>query len=240
MSAKNKSISEHDRLVHENVRLRGDLLTIGSRISHDLRTPLGGILSTGELLREILLEKEPLLAAQIESLFSSVDEMMRLIKCVSLVAKASANPVPHERVKMEEVVSGILERLESRILKKGATVDSPDSWPEVKGVPGWLEFIWWNFLANALQHGGPKIQLGWLQEKGEYRFWIGDNGKGVPVRLRTKLFQTFDSLHELDSTHGVGLSSVQRVVELQGGHCGHEMNPEGGPCFYFTLPVSET
>jgi K+-sensing histidine kinase KdpD len=239
MSATNKSISEQDRLVHENVRLRGDLLTIGSRVSHDLRTPLGSILSTGELLRETLLEKEPLIAAQMDPLFSSVDEMMRLIKCVGLVAKASANPVPDERVKMGEIVSGILQRLESRILKNGATVDSPDTWPEVKGVPGWLEFIWWNFLANALQHGGPKIQLGWLREKDEYRFWISDNGKGVPVQLQPKLFQTFDSLHKPNSTRGLGLSIVHRLVELQSGRCGHERNAESGPVFYFLLPILE-
>jgi K+-sensing histidine kinase KdpD len=239
MSAKNKSISEQDRLVHENARLRGDLLTLGSRISHDLRTPLGSILSTGELLREILSENEPSSVMQMDSLFKSVDEMMRLIKCISLVTKASVNPISKEPVNMGEVVSGTLQRLENRILKKGVMVNSSDSWPEVEGVASWLEFIWWNFLANALQHGGAKIQLGWLREKGGHRFWISDNGKGVPVQLQPKLFQTFDSLHEPASTRGLGLSIVQRLVELQGGRCGYEMNTESGPGFYFTLPVSE-
>lgn len=239
MSAKNKTVPEPDRLARENARLRGDLLTISSRISHDLRTPLGSILNTGELLREILPEKDPAAAAMTESIFNSVDEMMRLIKRVSLITKASAHPVRKERVKMEEIVTGILQRLESRILKKGVVVNSPDSWPEIAGVASWLESIWLNFLTNALQHGGQKIQLGWVQEKNGYRFWISDSGSGVPAGARAKLFQPFDSLHESDSTRGMGLSMVQRLVELQGGACGHEINAEGKSCFYFTLPLSE-
>ncbi|MEI9866472.1 MAG: hypothetical protein WDN00_18335 [Limisphaerales bacterium] len=53
-----RSITQ-DQLLRENARLRGDLLTIAVRVSHDLRTPLGGIVNTGELLKEILVEKEP-------------------------------------------------------------------------------------------------------------------------------------------------------------------------------------
>jgi K+-sensing histidine kinase KdpD len=240
MSAKNKNPPETERLERENARLRGDLLTIGTRISHDLRTPLGSILSTGELLREIFHEKDPSAAALTDSIFSSVDELIRLIKCVSLVAKASAGSIPKERVPMGEIVTGMLQRLESRTLKKGAKVTAPDSWPEVEGVPAWLEFVWWNFLANALQHGGLKIQLGRIQEKGEHRFWVSDNGAGVPASTQTRLFQTFDSLHEPGSTRGLGLSLVQRLMELQGGSCGYKANPEGGAFFYFTLPVLET
>jgi len=234
---KNESVSAQDRLVRENARLRGDLLTIGSRVSHDLRTPLGGIVSTGELLKEMLAEKEPAAKAPVNSLFTSVDEIIRSIKCVSLVTKASANPSPKKPVVMAEIVSGVLQRLESRILKKDAAVTAPDSWPEVEGVADWLEFIWWNFLANALQHGGGRIQLGWERNKNEIKFWIGDNGGGVPAEWRAKLFQTFDSLHQPDSARGLSLSVVQRLVELQGGDCGYEPNPKNGARFFFTLPM---
>src|ERR1700722_11966956 len=145
-----------DQLLLENARLRGDLLTVAIRVSHDLRTPLGGIVNTGELLQEILSEKEPAAAALADSLFISVDEMSKLISQIRIVTKASADPKPKERVNMAEIVSGVLQRLESRILKKSATIAEPGSWPEVNGVVDWLEFIWWNFLANALQHAGEK------------------------------------------------------------------------------------
>jgi signal transduction histidine kinase len=237
---KNESASEQDRLIRENARLRGDLLTIATRISHDLRAPLGGILSTGEMLREILAEKEPSSAALTNPLFSSVDDLTRLVKSVSIVTKASALPRAKEKVQMGEIVSGVLQQLESRTLKRQANIVEPGSWPEVEGVDSWLEVIWWNFLANALQHAGesPQIEFGWREETGKIRFWISDSGPGVLADRRDKLFQPFDSLHEPGSLHGLGLSVVQRLVELQGGECGHEETPKDGARFFFTLPKS--
>src|SRR5471030_263552 len=166
-----------DQLLRENARLRGDLLTIAVRVSHDLRTPLGGIVNTGELLQEILVEKEPAAAAMAESLFTSVDEMSKLIGQIRIITRATAEPKPKERLNTAEIVSGVLQRLESRILKTQATVAEPPSWPEVNSVADWLEIIWWNFLANAIQHAGPKprIELNWHQEKEGFRFQVCDS-----------------------------------------------------------------
>ncbi|HTB86171.1 MAG TPA: HAMP domain-containing sensor histidine kinase [Candidatus Sulfotelmatobacter sp.] len=231
-----KTTSEHDRLLRENARLRGDLLTIASRISHDLRTPLGSILNSGELLREVLHEKEPSSVALTDPLFNSVEELQRLIKNISFVAKASVRPPSKNQFNMGEIVDEVRQELEARILKKQACVKSPQTWPQVEGVPGWIAYTWWNFIVNALQHGGPQIHLGWLAEKNGHRFWINDNGPGVPVQWRAKLFQPFDSLSQADSTRGLGLSVVQRLVELQDGQCGYELNLSG-PRFFFTLPA---
>jgi signal transduction histidine kinase len=227
-----------DQLLRENARLRGDLLTVAVRVTHDLRTPLGGIVITGELLKEALIEKELAAAALADPLFTSVDEMSKLIGQIRVITKAAADPKPKERVKMAEIVSGVLQRLESRILKTQATVSGPGSWPEVNGVADWLEFIWWSFLANALQHAGEKLQieLNWGQEKNGFRFQVCDNGVGVPAEVRTRLFQPFDTLHKPGSTFGLGLSVVQRLVDLQGGDCGYEPLPAGS-LFFFTLPA---
>jgi signal transduction histidine kinase len=233
---KNESV-----ILRENERLRGDLLTIGIRVGHDLRTPLGGIVSVGEMLGETLADKYPASATLTDSLFTCADEITKLIGQVRIVTKASANPKSKEKVNMGEIVSGVLQRLESRILKRQATVIQPGSWPEVEGVTDWLEFVWWNFLINALQYTGEKtrIVLSWRMEKNQQRFQICDNGGGVPDEISEKLFQPFDSLHKPDSAHGLGLSIVQRLVELQDGDCGYEPNPEGDTCFYFTLPASK-
>jgi signal transduction histidine kinase len=229
-----------EQLLRENARLRGDLLTIATRINHDLRTPLGGIVNIGELLKEILAEKEPAAAALTDSLFTSVDEMSKLIGQIRIVTRATADPKSKALVNLAEIVSGVLQRLESRILKKSAKIAEPASWPEVNGVADWLEHIWWNLLANALQHAGEKtqIELSWQKEKNGFRFQVCDNGGGVSAEVRAKLFQSFDSLHQPDSGFGLGLSVVQRLVDLQGGSCGYEPNRRGGACFFFTLPAT--
>jgi len=229
-------MKQESALEVENARLRGDLLTMASRIGHDLRTPLGGIVGAAEVLREILAERKmPITLTQ--AIFDSVDDMTRLIRQVSFVARATANPLSKEPVRMEEIVAAALERLESRILKKNATIVEPPSWPQVKAVAPWLEMVWWNFLANALQHTGgrPRVELSWQIQTGGCRFGVCDDGGGVPDQIRPGLFRSFDSLHHPEGAHGLGLSIVQRLVELQGGACGYEPRP-GGSCFFFTLP----
>jgi K+-sensing histidine kinase KdpD len=232
-----KEESAQEKLARENARLRGDLLTVARRISHDLRTPLGGIVATSEVLKEVLAENKPSRASLVAPIFDSTDEIKKLIERVSFILKASVNPIHKEPMKMGEVVCRVLQRLESKILKKNAVVAEPSSWPEVNGVFPWLEVVWWNLLANALQFGKDRIELGWQKENDELQFWICDNGTGVPMEKRGKLFQPFHTLHEPDATHGLGLSIVQRLMELQGGRCGYEPRPEGGSRFYFILPV---
>ena len=223
-----------EELLRENARLRGDLLTVARRISHDLRTLLGGILTTSEVLKETLADNNQSSAPLVAPIFHSAEGLAKLIERVSFVLKASVNPVAKEPVKMGDVVFRALQSLESKILKKNIIVAEPASWPEVSGVAVWLEVVWWNLLANAVQHGKSRIEIGWSREKGGWRFWICDDGGGVPAEKLDKLFQPFDSLHGPDSTQGLGLSIVQRLVELQGGVCGYEPADRR---FYFTLPA---
>jgi signal transduction histidine kinase len=231
------TMTTHEELLDENARLRGDLLTIARRISHDLRTPLGAIISAGETMNEIVGQSDPTALSLVAASLGSADELSRLIKRVSFILKATALPSISERVAMAEPVSSALQRLENQMIKVGALVSQPESWPVVSGVSAWLEEVWWNLLSNAFQHGRahPRVELGWRKESNETKFWISDNGPGVPVEKRDKLFQPFHRLHSPDAGRGLGLSIVERLVALQGGGCGYESNPQGGACFFFTL-----
>jgi signal transduction histidine kinase len=224
-------------LLSENARLRGDLLTIARRFCHDLRTPLGGIISTGEALQESLLETDPAALPLVAASLNSAEELSQLIKRVSFVIKATARPCVLQTLPMGAAVSAALQRLESSIIKSGAVITEPEVWPEVTGVSDWLESVWWNLLANALQHAGPspRIELGWRKENGAFQFWISDHGPGVPEEQRARLFQPFHTLHEPEAARGLGLSIVQRLVELQGGDCAYQPNPQGGARFGFVL-----
>ena len=140
---------------------------------------------------------------------------------------------------MGAAVQVVIQRLGKRLHAKQATVAQSSSWPDVEGVDDWLEVIWWNLIANAIQHAGeaPRIELGWRPEDGKACFWIRDNGTGVPDDRRDQLFQPFHQLHETNAARGLGLAIVRRLVELQGGSCGYEPIPGGGAHFFFTLPA---
>ncbi len=223
-------------LAAENARLHGDLLTISSRVGHDLRTPLGGIAATGQLLHEILAENN-LPVSFTQSILDSIDDMTRLVKQISFVTRATANPIPKTKINMKESVNAALLRLESHVFKKNASLVQPDSWPQINGVASWLEEVWWNLMSNSLRHATdpPRIELKWREQDGWHRFEVCDQSGGVPDDIRPGLFQPFDTLHEFHGVKGLGLSIVQRLIMLQGGKCGYEPVP-GGSCFHFLLP----
>lgn len=226
-------------LSRENERLRGDLQTVARRFSHDLRTPLGAISTTAEILKEILDQDGSADAALATGLIRSTDEITALVERVSFVLRASSVPAVPERVAMGEVVWGALQRLETRVRRQGATVIQAAAWPEVRGVPAWLEMIWRTLIENSLAHGGPapRIELGLTPAAHETRFWVRDNGPGVPPGKQALLFQAFERMHELQAARGFGLPLVRRLVELQGGTCSFEMPAGGGAVFGFTLPA---
>ncbi|HTR43880.1 MAG TPA: HAMP domain-containing sensor histidine kinase [Pseudomonadales bacterium] len=221
---------------NEIARLRGDLLTMASRVCHDLRTPLGGIVTATEVLRETLHDHN-VPETLTQSILDSADELTHLIKQISFITRATAEPLPKKSLPMEGIVAVALQRLEYSILKKQAVIARPDSWPQVRGVAPWLEEVWWIFLTNALEHapGKPQIELAWREENSLYRFEVCDHGGGVPGEIPKVLFRPFYSLNKPDGPPGFGLSIAQRLIELQGGECGYEPKP-GGSCFFFRLP----
>lgn len=228
-------------LSRENARLHGDLSTMGRRISHDLRTPLTAIYTACEAINETEAESAAELAAFTRSITTSADELVQLLGRVSFVLKASAEPSPKAPVAMDEVVADALAHFERRILQKNATVHRAKTWPKASGVAAWLEVIWRDLVANALQHAGPapRIELGWSETRGHFHFWVDDNGRGVPAEKTAKLFHPFNRLHELNAPRGLGLSVVQRLVELQGGSCAYEPRAGQGARFSFTLPAAD-
>jgi signal transduction histidine kinase len=225
------------RLQRENARLRGEFRTIGSRLNHDLRTPLSCILTMTELVGERLGQAEPEPSRLLHPIVSSVEESVRLIERLSLLAKATGVTEEIETCNMGVVFSCALLRRETQIADGGVSVEQPAKWPAVKGHASLLESIWLDLLDNALRHGGKAITVGWQREKNKsgWRFWIRDSGPPLAADRQAELFQPLHLLHRENAVSGLGLSIVRRLVELHGGECGYESTPEGAR-FYFTLP----
>jgi signal transduction histidine kinase len=237
-----RAAMERHRLVRENVQLRGDILSIGTRITHDLRSPLGGIFATCDSLHEALVADAPGCAPLTQPILESAQDLMKLIQQVSLLAKATAIRAERQPYNMGTPVLTALERHGRLAAKKQAIIEQPDAWPEMVGDVALVEAVWWNLIDNALRHAGeqPQIELGWRRGKGEIFFSVNDRGTGVPLEKRRALFQSFHLLHEPNAPRGLGLPMVHRLVQLQGGRCGYEPGSPTGSSFFFTLPDDET
>jgi signal transduction histidine kinase len=234
-----RSAIEQRALRREIARARGDLLAIGSRVSHDMRTEVAGILTNTELLRELLSKERPALRNLTEPILESVDALGKIIGRLSFLAKASVRGAAKKQFDMGHAVLRALQRMDSEIQRRRASMVQPNFWPKVSGEADSIEKVWCDLLANALTHARdqPRIELGWIRNKSEHRFWIGDDGIGVAPESRPQLFQPFHLMHRMNSPKGLGLPLIQRLVELHGGSCGYEPFKEGGSLFFFTLPT---
>lgn len=103
--------------------------------------------------------------------------------------------------------------------------------------------MWANYLSNAIKYGGtpPVVQIGAdLDAPGMVRFWVADNGNGIPEAKLPLLFTEFTRLddHPANKGTGLGLSIVQRIVHRLGGEVGVASKVGEGSVFSFTLPLA--
>lgn len=109
------------------------------------------------------------------------------------------------------------------------------------GYAPWIEEVWANYLSNALKYAGrpARIELGSdILPDGCVRFWVRDNGDGIPPETQAQMFAPFTHLNQARATgHGLGLSIVRRIIEKLGGQVGVQSDglPSHGSVFFFTL-----
>ena len=95
-------------------------------------------------------------------------------------------------------------------------------------------------LDNAFSHaytGGPlEITVGCESLPESYRYFIDDNGPGVPAQYRERLFAIFERMNNRNSGTGIGLAIARRIVESLGGRIYLDESPSGGTRVCFELP----
>jgi len=119
----------------------------------------------------------------------------------------------------------------------------PERWQDAVGYTAWIEEVWVNYIGNAVKHGkrGMTVEVGMeeTQEGKMIRYWVRDNGPGIPEDRFEDLFLPFTRLAQAKiEGHGLGLSIVRRIVEKLGGEVGVKSEVGKGSTFFFTLPAS--
>lgn len=223
-------------------RRNTDLDAFSRMVAHDLKNPIGGIMGYAQLMQmdgdeltsELRDEAVSTILSVSEEMVSIIDEMLVL----SSVGTETVIPVPLE---MERVARNALQRVETILQKSEAQIEISDVWPKAFGHAPWVTAIWANYLSNAAKYGGrpARVRLGSERRGDAVRFWVDDNGPGVPPEKRAAVFGAFERLHGDEiAGHGVGLSIVTRITDRIGGSCGVGDAPGGGSRFWFELPAA--
>jgi light-regulated signal transduction histidine kinase (bacteriophytochrome) len=98
-----------------------------------------------------------------------------------------------------------------------------------------------NLISNAVKYTRPRekaiIEIGQMTVEGQTVFFVRDNGVGFDMNLTGKLFAPFQRLHqdhEFEGT-GIGLATVQRIIEKHRGRIWAESESGRGSTFFFTI-----
>jgi signal transduction histidine kinase len=238
-----------DDLQRSKVQLSGRVSVLQSRnrdledyvhmVAHDLKEPLVVMAFASNLITNVPDLDDEKLKGYLQQMEQTADDMKRIINHLLLFAEVSKVEAPLGPVQMTEVMEKVQARLSHMIREREAQIVIPQVWPDVIGYGPWIEEVWTNYLSNGLKYGGrpPYLELGAsTAQEGMVRFWVRDNGPGIPPAVRMHLFKSFNHVGGLkDSEQGLGLSIALRMVEKLGGQVGVESEIGAGSRFFFTL-----
>ncbi len=226
----------------EKEKLILDLDAYARSVAHDLKNPIGSLVSLSELIKLKLSENDLTdVNEMIGYVYDQSKKMVGIIDGLLMLSRIRKEDIVQIPIDTGEILGEVFKRLDSEILKRKAKIEKCDQWPKVMGHPQWIEEVWVNLVSNALKYGGtpPVLRLGCEKvTSSSFRFWIQDNGNGLPEPSLEKIFKDFERLGIKDSDgYGLGLPIVKRIFEKLGGEIiATSSNLPGEGCiFSFTL-----
>lgn len=217
--------------------------------SHEFRTPLATILSSGEILKHYGDRLPgPEKAEVLDTIAASVQRMMRMLDRVLLIGKAEAQMLEFDPQPLD------LEKLSQQILQEARTLQ-PDSPCELqlefvaRGELGLhdeklLRHMLGNLLSNAVKYSplGGVVRFRVSTDGPQLVFEVSDHGIGIPADEIAHLFESFHRASNVGAIQGtgLGLAIVKNAVDLYRGtiEVSSLIGPGGsGTCFTVRLPL---
>jgi len=210
-------------------------------VSHDLRAPLRAIRGFSQaLLEDHAAGLDPQGQDYLQRVLNAGARMDELIVDMLELSRVSRSQFSPETVDLSQLVRTTAEQICQRHPQRDISIHVQDNLL-VPGDARLLHIAVENLLENACkftaQTARPRIEFGSRVEAGARVHFIRDNGVGFDPRYADKLFMPFQRLHNYSDYPGtgIGLATVQRVINRHGGRIwGHSVIGEGAE-FCFTL-----
>ncbi len=248
LQAKNEELSTALRLATEATQLKEQFL---ANTSHELRTPMNGIMGMATLLKNTELTADQREYA--DAVSQCANDLLTIINDILDVSQIEAGrlSVRNEIFDLPESVNSVLKMLRLRAVGKGLTLTSEIAFD----VPRLLccdcvrfRQILTNLVANAVKftaEGGVHVRFHLAEHQEFVRCEVIDSGIGVDKSVQDRIFEAF---FQADGTTrrryggtGLGLTISKQLVEIMGGRIGITHNPAGtGSVFWFELPKGNT
>ncbi len=229
------------REIQERDRQKDEFLAM---LSHELRNPLGAIVSAVQVLdmvgalRDRAARAGDVIRRQSAHLARMVDDLLDVARVTSGQIALSREPVDLADLVERSVeglrVSGRLDKHDVRVRALRVTVQADRSR---------MEQVITNLLVNAVKYtdAGGRIEVDVIGDGDEAVLRVRDTGIGISAEMLPRLFDLFtqgrQAPHRADGGLGIGLTLVRRLVELHGGRVEAASEGQGcGSLFTVRLP----
>lgn len=213
--------------------------------AHDLRNPLCLILMSGELAKRKGVEGP--LTEYLDNINVSARQMRRIIDTFLSGPRGpdDARGVPG-KTDLNLIAAAVVAQNRPAAERKqiGLEVEPDRGLPLALGDTGYAYQALTNYLTNAIKFlpAGGRIVVTTTAGEMNVRCAVTDNGPGVPVAERDRLFTEHARLSNRptggEESTGLGLSIVKQLVESEGGRVGADFPETGGAVFWFELPIA--
>ena len=243
VTSRAKKVSEMEREA-EREKIHSNLLRA---VSHDIRTPLTGIVGATNVLLE---QDDTLTPQQRRELLKNANEeaqwLIHIVENLLSITRIGAGEdaqVTKTPEAAEEVIEGAVGKFRRRYPQIDVEVRLPEEFFLVPMDPLLIQQVITNLLENAAVHGVTTTRVAVsLEKRGKWaRFTVCDNGRGIPEGRLHNLFDGTQSAQQGDSTRsmGIGLSVCKTVVAAHRGKIKGENIKGSGARFTVDLPLEE-
>ncbi len=229
------------------VRMRDDFMSI---VSHEVRTPLNGLILETQLRKMHLARgnlaafSEDKLQAMVERDERQINSLIRLIEDMLDVSrirtgKLSLRP---RQLDLAQLVSGLVENFEAQALASNTHIELQccdtveGEWDEFR-----IEQVVANLLSNALRYGQRQpVQVRVFEQAGMAWVQVQDHGIGVSAANQQRIFQQFERVAAEQAIGGLGLGLYisEQIVRAHGGQIQIDSEVGQGATFSVLLPLT--
>jgi signal transduction histidine kinase/FixJ family two-component response regulator len=243
-----RELEEARSRAEEAAEAKSRLLAV---ITHELRTPMNGVIGMAGLLRETPLTPEQenyvrTIEASGRSLLSIIDELLDTARAETGELSITERAFPLAGI-VEDVCELMSPRAHAKDIDLACFVDP--ALPEtVVGDAARLRQVLFNLIGNAIRYtdrGGvfvrvlPALSASPSPEEIRVRFEVRDTGIGIDERDRSRIFRAWEQGRNADGRGGTGLGLAisRRLIERMKGHLDLESTPGKGTTFHFEVPL---
>ncbi len=235
-----KELKERNALLEDIDRQKSKFV---DHVSYHLRTPLSSIIGFAEMIDGqmfgVLNDRQK---DYIASILSASYHLRDLITDIIDLAAVDAGQVSLETEEFDirELLTNAAtySALKAEDTQVSLAVDCDKDIGVIRADPRRLKQILFNLLSNAFAYtgAGGSVTLGADRAPGLVRIWVADSGRGVSPTDQARVFEAFESSGP-SAGAGLGLSLVQRLVNLHGGWVRMESAPGEGTRVTCFLPA---